>query len=509
MRARVALAAAVALAGCTVGPDYRPPATGAPPAFVGPQPAATPVAERWWTRFGDPVLDRLVERALADNPDVQAAASRVRQARLQEIVARSGGLPQVNAAADATHIEFSRNAGFASLARLFSGSAGGGGAGGTGTAGGVALPGSGITTYALGFDASWEIDLFGGVRRQVEGARAQAEGEAFTRADLATTLAAEVAQAYFALRLDLQQLQVIDEELARQRGSLRIAEETARVGLVPSVDVTRQRASITATQARIEPIRVDLDVRRHALALLLGQAPGALDGELGGSLPPLLPAPAIPTGLPSEVLRRRADVRAAERQLAAATAGIGVAVADLYPRFSLTGAAQLLSSALGNLFSGNSLQLTATGAAQFPLIDWGRRRATVEDRREVREQAYLRYRTAVLASLRDVEDALVRIEGERRRQVTLGAAVADALASARATEAQYRTGFVAQNALLDAEAQLLSAREQLVTSDAQLRQQTVSLLKALGGGWEALPAIAPRPERDPTLTSSESDRSVQ
>jgi len=497
MRARVALAAAVALAGCTVGLDYRPPATEAPPAFVGPQPAAAPVVERWWTRFGDPVLDRLVERALADNPDVQAAASRVRQARLQEIVARSGGLPQVNAAADATHIEFSRNAGFASLARLFSGSAGGGGgtgAGGTGTAGGVALPGSGITTYALGFDASWEIDLFGGVRRQVEGARAQAEGEAFTRADLATTLAAEVAQAYFALRLDQQQLQVIDEELARQRGSLRIAEETARVGLVPSVDVTRQRASITATQARIEPVRVDLDVRRHALALLLGQVPGALDGELGGSLPPLLPAPAIPAGLPSEVLRRRADVRAAERQLAAATAGIGVAVADLYPRFSLTGAAQLLSSALGNLFSGNSLQLTATGAAQFPLIDWGRRRATVEDRREVREQAYLRYRTAVLASLRDVEDALVRIEGERRRQVTLAAAVADALASARATEAQYRTGFVAQNALLDAEAQLLSAREQLVTSDAQLRQQTVSLLKALGGGWEALPVVGSRLE---------------
>jgi len=495
MRAMVALAAAAALAGCTVGPDYRPPVTEAPPAFAGPQPAGEAVAERWWTRFGDPVLNRLVERALSDNPDVQAAASRVRQARLQEIVARSGGLPQVNANANATHIEFSRNAGFASLARLFSGGGDAGG-GGTGSAGGVALPGSGITTYAFGFDASWEVDLFGGVRRQVEAARAQAEGEAFTRADLATTLAAEVAQAYLALRFDQQQLQVIGEELARQRGSLRIAEETARVGLVPTIDVTRQRASITDTEARIEPIRIDIDVRRHALALLVGQPPAALDSDLGGVLPPLLPAPAIPAGLPSDMLRRRADVRAAERQLAAATAGIGVAVADLYPRFSLTGAAQLLSSALGNLFSGNSLQLTATGAAQFPLVDWGRRRAAVEDRREMREQAYLRYRAVVLGALRDVEDALVRIEGERRRQVALNAAVADALASARATEAQYRTGFVAQNALLDAEAQLLSAREELVTSDAQLRQQTVSLLKALGGGWEALPTIGARPEKD-------------
>jgi len=502
MRAMVALAASAALAGCTVGPDYRPPVADAPPAFIGPQPAGEAVAERWWTRFGDPVLDRLVERALSDNPDVQAAGSRVRQARLQEIVARSGGLPQVNAGANATHIEFSRNAGFASLARLFSGGSGGGDAGGGagsggGSTGGVALPGSGITTYALGFDASWEVDLFGGVRRQVEAARAQAEGEAFTRADLATTLAAEVAQAYLALRFDQQQLQVIGEELARQRGSLRIAEETARVGLVPTIDVTRQRASITDTEARIEPIRVDINVRRHALALLVGQPPAALDSDFGGVLPPLLPAPAIPAGLPSDMLRRRADVRAAERRLAAATAGIGVAVADLYPRFSLTGAAQLLSSALGNLFSGNSLQLTATGAAQFPLVDWGRRRAAVEDRREMREQAYLRYRAVVLGALRDVEDALVRIEGERRRQVALNAAVADALASARATEAQYRTGFVAQNVLLDAEAQLLSAREELVTSDAQLRQQTVSLLKALGGGWEALPAIGTRPEKDP------------
>ncbi|MGR6327543.1 efflux transporter outer membrane subunit [Sphingomonas sp. XXL09] len=484
-----AMLGAVALAGCTVGPNYTPPAAAVPPAFVGPQAGVQAARQadvtHWWRAFADPQLDRLVDRALKDSPDIAIAAARVRQARTQEIAARAQGLPQVNASANATHVEFSKNAGFSSLARLFGGSSGGGSSGGSGSSSGIALPGSGITTYAVGFDASWELDLLGGVRRQVQGAVARTEAAEWNRRDAATMIAAEVAQAYFAMRFDQQQTAIIQSELQRQRGALRIAGNVAKVGLVPPIDVTRQRGSITSTEARLLPIAADMAVRRHALAILLGLEPAALDAELTApAAAPIATVPVIPVGLPSDLLRRRPDVRAAERNLAAATADIGVAVADLYPRFSLTGMAQLISTALGNLFSGDSLQLTGTGAAQFPLIDFGRRRATVKAREAARDEAYLDYRQTVLQALRDVEDALVQLDAERQRHVVLMRAVADADASVRATTAQYRTGFVAQDAVLNTEAQSLSAREQVAMSEAQLRQQTIALAKALGGGWE-------------------------
>ena len=469
---------------CTVGPNYSPPETAVPPAFAAPQPAAAPGAAidpaRWWTAFGDPVLDGLVTRALKDNPDITIAASRVRQARLQEIAAGAVGKPTVNASGNVSHVEFSKNAGFASLARLFSG---GGSGSGSGSTGGVALPGSGITTYALGFDASWELDLFGGGRRGVEAAAARADAANWNQRDAAVTLAAEVAQAYFALRLDQEQLAIGEQELARERRVQEIAAHVAQVGLSPQVDVSRQRAALTTLEARLQPVRADSQVRLHSLGILLGAQPESLLGELQQPLPALGVAPAIPADLPSDLLRRRPDVRAAERQLAAATADIGVAVADLYPKFSLTGVVQLLSASLGNLFSTDSIQATGSGGVSFPLLDWGRRKATVGMRREDRIQAYARYQQAVLGALRDVEDALVRIDAERARNATLRRAVDDTARVAHGVDAQFRTGLVAQDIVLTAENQALVAREQLAASDAQLRQDTASLFKAIGGGW--------------------------
>ncbi|GGB40341.1 RND transporter [Sphingomonas metalli] len=487
----------LALAGCTVGPNYRPAdPVPVPATFAGPQAAGTGVdVTRWWTTFGDPRLTGLIERALRDNPDIGLAAARVREARLQEIVARSSGGPQLNASANATHVEFSKNAGFSSLARLFGGQNGGAGGGGSagGSSGGIALPGSGITTFAAGFDASWELDIFGGVRRRVEAATARTEAAEWNRRDAAVMIAAEVAQAYLALRTDEAQVAAIEGELARQRGALAIAGDVAKVGLVPPIDVTRQRGNITSTEARLAPIRADIDVRRHALAILLAQPPAALDAELARPAAALPPTPAIPAGLPSDLLRRRPDVRAAERNLAAANAEIGVATADLYPHVSLTGMAQLISTALSNLISRDSLQLTGTGAVQLPLLDGGRRRATVKLREAQRDEAVLQYRAIVLQALRDVEDQLSQIAAERDRYATLTRALADAAASERAITAQYRSGFVAQDAVLNAQAQSLSADEQRVLSEARLRQQTVALFKALGGGWSPEPGAAERP----------------
>ncbi|MGN6271172.1 MAG: efflux transporter outer membrane subunit [Sphingomonas sp.] len=481
---------------CTVGPDYHAPEMAVPAAYQGPgaetpPPGAEVDPATWWRAFGDPQLDQLVERALAGNPDIQVAASRVRQARLAEIVAEANGKPTVDAQANVNYIHFSKNAGLASLARQFGGGSGSGS--GPGSGGGVALPGDGITTYSAGFDASWELDLFGGARRGVEAARAREQAAVWNSRDAAVTLAAEVADAYFTLRADQERARIVDEEIARQTRALEIAAHVAQVGLAPHVDVTRQNASITSLRATLEPINADIAMRSHALGILLGEPPEALTAELAAPAASGAPVPAIPAGLPSDLLRRRPDVRAAERQLAAATADIGVAVADLYPKFNLTGMVELISSALSNLFTGDSLQLTGAGAAQFPLLDWGKRKAAVGMRKEDREQAYLNYRKTVLGALRDVEDALAQIDTERRRNATLRKALADSEETANSVEAQYRTGFVAQNSLLNAETDVLKAREQVAMSDAQLREYTAALFKALGGGWQtAAEAESPR-----------------
>ena len=480
----ILLVSMLAMTACTVGPNYTRPDPTVPATFAGAQDALPPGQAidpaRWWEAFGDPVLTGLIDRALKDNPDMAAAASRVRQARLGEIQARAQYKPMVNADANATDVKFSKNAGFSSLARAFSG--------GGGSTGGVALPGDSIRTFAVGFDASWELDVFGGGRRSVEGALARTEAAEWNRRDAAVMLAAEVADAYFALRLDLEQVAVLNSEIERQGRALQIAGNIAKVGLVPGIDVTRQNGDITATRARIEPLKADLEVRKHALGVLLGQNPESLLGELSGPLPTLAATPTIPAGLPSDLLRRRPDIRAAERNLASSTADIGVAIADLYPKFSLTGVAQLISTSLGSLFAGDSLQLTGSGAASFPLFDWGRRKATVNVRKEQREQAYQAYRGAVLHGLRDVEDALTRIEAERRRNTLLRQALSDADRTAAADQARYQSGLVAQDTVINTQVDVLRARENLAASDAQLRQLSVALFKAIGGGWSATPA---------------------
>lgn len=492
-----ALAAALLAGACTVGPNYHARDLPVPATFAEPQaqmPGANIDPAQWWTGFGDPRLNTLVERALKNSPDMAIAASRVRQARLSEVAARGVGRPTIDATANATHIELSKNSGISSIAQLFSGGSGGSGGSGSGgggsNSGGVALPGSGITTYALGFDASWELDIFGGGRRQVEGAVARTSAAVWNQRDAAVTLGAEVAQAYFSLRLDQDQIAIITDEIARENRALAISGHIATAGLVPQSDVTRQRGTLTALEARLEPLRADVRVRVHALGILIGEAPETLDAELTVAPGMPLGLPGVPAGLPSDLLRRRPDIRAAERNLAAATADIGVAVADLYPKFQLTGLGELLSTSLGNLFSKDSLQATATGGINFPLLDWGRRRATVSIRKEQAEEAYARYKATVLGALRDVEDPLARLDAERRRNVTLRRAVQDQESTARSIEARYRTGFVAQDELLNAQVNVLSAREQVAASNMQLREDTASLFKAIGGGWnETMPAM--------------------
>lgn len=488
------LIAALALSACTVGPNYRAPDLPAPARF-GEDPASLPASQTdlgpWWKAFGDPELDRLIDIALVESPDIGVATARIAQARAQVRSARANYLPQINADAGFNYQRFSKNAGLSSLSSLFGG--GGQSAGSGPSTGGVAAPGNDIKTYSLGFDASWEIDLFGGVTRQVQGARAREESAVWSARDAELSLIAEIADAYLQLRTLQEREAIARTEVDRQQQSLKIMGETAKVGLVPQGDFVRQRAQLATAQASIGPIVAQGKGQMHAIAVLIGRSPDSLISELAVPRPVLTAPPLVPPGLPSELLRRRPDVRAAERNLAAATADIGVAVADLFPKLDLTGAAQLISTALGNLFSADSLQLTGAAKAMFPVLDFGRRRATVSLRRAQADEAYFQYKQTVLRAFKDVEDALIRVRTDQERVDALVGGLKDQSRSVETVEHRSQTGLVDYGEVLNARAAELQNRDQLADAQGQQRRDLLALHKALGGGWEGLPLPNAKP----------------
>lgn len=484
---RIAPLAMLALAGCMVGPNYHAPETAAPAQFGEALPGQTGSAvslDGWWKAYQDPQLDRLVDMALADGLDVKAAAARIAEARAQERQARGTLFPQVNGDGEVQSQRFSKNAGLASLAGAFGG---GGQNGGSPSASGIALPGGFITTYSVGFDASWELDIFGGARRGIEAAQARTEAAVWNARDAQLSLVAEVVDDYFQIRQAQAREAVAHQEVERQSRNLKIMGETSQVGLVPEGDTIRQRAQLAQAQASIGPIVAEGKSEMHAIATLLGRTPDSLIGELSQPGVALAQPPIVPPGLPSDLLRRRPDVRAAERNLAAATADIGVAVSDLYPKFSLTGIADLISAHLSSLFSGDSVQVSSTVKATFPILDFGRRKGVVAQRKAQADEAYVQYQQTVLRALKDVEDALIRIRTEQERNQALQGGLVDARRALTAVDNRYKTGLVDLMAVLSAQQTVLQDRDQLVQSDAALRRDMVSLYKALGGGWETMP----------------------
>ena len=493
---RAAPLLALMLGGCMVGPNYRAPDQPAPAKYGETAPGEAPAPggslDGWWHVYHDPELDRLVDMALADGLDVKTAAARIAEARAQERVARSGLFPQVNADGQVQSQRFSKNAGLSSLASAFGGGGQTGGQGGSNggqSASGIALPGGFVTTYSLGFDASWELDIFGGTRRQMQRAAARTEAAVWNARDAQVSLVAEVVDDYFQIRQAQARELVARAEVARQTRNLQIMGETAQVGLVPEGDTIRQRAQLAQAQASVGPIVAEGKSQMHALAILLARTPDSMILELSQPGVALPTPPIVPAGLPSELLRRRPDVRAAERNLAASTADIGVAVADLYPKFSLTGLADLISTKLSNLFSSDSLQVNGSAKATFPILDFGRRKGVVAQRKAQADEAYYQYQQTVLGALKDVEDALIRIRTEQQRNAQLRGGLADAERGLAAVDARYRTGLNDFTTVLNAQQSVLQDRDQLEQSDAQLRRDLVSLYKALGGGWECMPPV--------------------
>jgi NodT family efflux transporter outer membrane factor (OMF) lipoprotein len=477
-----ALSLTLLLAGCTVGPDYKPPQTPMPAQYQAPAqttaPLSQPIAEsadlsNWWKAFHDGELESLINRALTQNPDLLTAASRVREARQQEIVAGAAGRPQVNALADAAHI----HSGSSIMQKL-----GGGGSNGSGGSGGSGS--TDLSLYAAGFDATWELDIFGQVRRSVEAAAAGTEAARWQMRDGEVTLTAEIAADYVTLRQDQARLAILDNRQKSQQQILDLVTARARAGFVTELDVNQQRQLLAATQAEGPSLRAGILAMRHAIAVLLGQQPGALDGELEATAPlPPIP-PKLPVGLPSDLLRARPDIRMAERKLAQASASIGVAVADLYPKFNLLGALNFSSNQVGNLFSGDNLNEIGLGFMTWPVFHGGQIHANIRAKEEEERQAYYAYQKAVLAAVQNAEDALMRYQSEQQRFVVLQDAQRRAAQSTHLALQQYRVGLTNYTSVLQTQSTQLDAEDKLAQSQAALSANLVSVYKALGGGWK-------------------------
>jgi NodT family efflux transporter outer membrane factor (OMF) lipoprotein len=492
--ALLGVAMAAALAGCTVGPNYQAPPMPTPSAYqeAAASPgtaAATPDLAQWWSQFHDPTLDSLVTRALSGNLDVAAEVSKIREARQQVIIAGAAALPHIDLSPSVNNTSLSKNAGLSQLAGAFSGGGGkGGGAGGSGAGGGtvgIGLPGTDFTTYSVGFDASWELDLFGQTRRSVEAARGRVEAQVWSLRDAEVSAASEVAVDYLTLRSLQRQIDVALREESRQQQLLVLIQARRQAGFATRLEVSQQQNQLASAQSQRPTLEAQARGEIHALGVLIGQPPEALSAELTPVAAPPAPPPTVPVGLPSELLRRRPDVRMAERNLAAATADVGVAVGDLYPQINLTGSADLISESLKNLVSGNSIQTSLTAMVVEHIFDGGRIRANISARKEARIQAYLAYQKAVLGALRGVEDALSRYGAEQRRNAQLRASAEAAEAAFETADARYKSGLSDFINVLQTEAALYAAQSQLAESDGFVDQDLVSLEKALGGGWSA------------------------
>jgi NodT family efflux transporter outer membrane factor (OMF) lipoprotein len=487
---RAAVLCCAVLAGCTVGPDYKKREVPTPPAFAQPPGQqrmiySTPVAvsadlSQWWTKFNDAELHGLVARALAGNPDIESAASRVREARQQEIIAGAAGLPQVNASANAAHV----HSGSDILQKL-------------GSSNGTAAPAQNgatdIKLYTLGFDASWEIDVFGGVRRSIEAAQDNSDAALWQMRDGEVSLSAEAANDYFTLRSTQARIAVLESEVKSQQDVLALTAARRKAGFVTQLDVNQQESLVSSTLEQIPELEAQQRAMQDALAVLVGVTPGELDAELA-PVRAMAPVPAqLPIGLPSELLRRRPDVRAAERKLAAATAQIGVATSDLYPKFDLLAGISVASNHFSNLFSGASLGEFGLGSIMWPIFKGGEITANINAKNEEAQQAYDAYKKSVLVAIQDTDDALARFIKEQSRYQMLERDVATSASSAHLAREQYRIGLVTYVNVLTAQSTLLSARDQLEQSRLALATDTVSLFKALGGGWQDAEVPAPPP----------------
>jgi NodT family efflux transporter outer membrane factor (OMF) lipoprotein len=519
-RIALGILAASGLFGCTVGPNYTPPTFKTPSSYSELPSAATTQPSRtntqpieiteWWATFHDPELTSLIRKAVKSNLDLRQAESRIRSSRWSQVIANSGQYPTANLGVGYLGARGSKNVTFPLSAfgapsksapkkaaePLESGGSGvssgpGGSTGATGAPlsplGGGGLPGVETNIYQAGFDASWEIDMFGGVRRSVEAATADYQASIENRRDVYVSLLAEVARNYVEVRQFQNEIRIAEENLKSQKDSLALTEERFHAGVTTQLDVSRAQAQVASTAATIPSLDAQMHQTIHRLGVLLGDQPSALTEEL--LKPGIIPnvPDVVPVGVPTDLLRRRPDIRRAERELASATARVGSATADLYPKLTLVGTFGFDASKFSHIADYASRYWSVGPGISWPIFNAGRIRANIQTYNEQQQQALTTYEQTVLQAMADVEDALVAYSREQMRRQALSDSVAANRQSVDLATQQYKQGVADFLTVLEAQRSLYAAQDSLAQSDAQIASDLVALYKAMGGGWEVEP----------------------
>jgi len=461
-----------------VGPKYQAPQTAVPDSYNQQAGAAgtntDPAVGKWWTTLNDAELTALIERAVRANLDLRIASSRILEARAARRVTRADLLPTVESRNTIQRVRGGLTSGLFNVNKSSQGSS-------------SLLTPFESSVYQFGFDASWEIDFFGGRRRALEAATADVAAVGEARRDTLVSLLAEVARNYSELRGYQRRLDITNQNIDLQQDSLNLTRVRADAGLGTQFDVERQTAQLATTRALIPALETAEIQTIHRIGVLLGEEPGALFNELAHAEPlPAVP-PDVPVGLPGDLLKRRPDVRQAEIKVAAETARVGVARADLFPKILLTGAAgrqgtepSALTVGAGNFFSFGP-------AITLPIFTAGKIRGNIEAQKQRLDQALTDYQSTVLRSLEETENALTAYGHEKDRQGKLVAAVEASRQATMLASEVYTRGLSDFLSVLDAQRQQLAAEDDLAQSDTAVITNLVALYKALGGGWEAIP----------------------
>jgi multidrug efflux system outer membrane protein len=465
------LFAALVVAGCQVGPDYKAPKVEAPAQWTEPT-GGTQVPSAWWTAFGDTQLTDLVQRAVHENSDVRIAVARLRVARAERAFAVAQLGPRIDANGSYSYSRFSEN-GFLQ-----------GFGGGSGLPGAVG-PGQEINLYQAGLDASWELDLFGGNKREVEAARADLDAAGLEVGDVLLAVTAEVAGGYVELRALQGRLAAVQAQVTLFEETLSIVREQAGAGIASDLDVARYETFVAASAARVPDLDAAVHVAIRRLETLVGAQPGSLDADLT----PVKPIPSAPDAfaadVPANVLRRRPDVRAVERRLAAATARIGVAEADLYPRVSLIGSFGLQSQDISDLPDWDSRFFSIGPSLRWPIFDMGRVRARIDAQDARAQEAAEQFHKTVLTALSDTESALVQLARAGKSRAQRDRSRDAARHAVEIARSMNQNGVLEFLDLLDSERALEVAEDDALRSQAAVATDTISLFRALGGGWES------------------------
>jgi len=458
-------------AGCrTVGPDYAPVQAAVPSKWPTVEASAeaniktvdTEALAQWWTTLEDPALSSLVERALSNNQDLKIALTRIRQSRAALGIADKQLDPSVTGS-----VQYRRSQSAAPTAENPD----------------PALLSTGSDYFNTGFDASWEIDLFGKKHRSIEAAAAELEASEEGYRSVLVSLVSETASNYVRLRTLQQQQEIVLRNLELQEKVLALLEDQAAAGLIGFLRVRQSRYNIETTRSRIPGYRVSIEESMNTLAILLGMMPGDLHKEL--AIPGHIPVPGveIAVGIPADILRRRPDIRNAERMLAAQTARIGVATGDLYPVFSLSGFLGMTAVSTEAFFSDNSPAVSITPFISVPLFNRDKIRDQIEIQNAIQERTLIEYENTVLDAIKEVRDAIMAYGEEQKRYRILEEGAFEARSALNIADERFRTGLVNFLDVLDAQRALLSFEENQVSSRGTITQDLIRLYKALGGGW--------------------------